>query len=1038
MDCRDLLTVGMAVHTDFSGVWFTLNALRIYHPPVRFVVVDNAPQPCRQTEGITLAAGGKYVHRPDLNGTSKPRAHVFDLAETPWVCCVDCHVLFVPGAVEALATYALTHPQSKDVIAGPMWSDSGHVYGTHWQADSTCGLWGTWAHDPRGDDPAGAAFEIPMQGLGLFMMRKAAWPGFNHLFTGFGGEEGYLHEKVRQRGGKALCLPAAGWYHRFRDGGGGQHDVPYRLALEDHAWNLLVGHRELGIEATDKIYQHFGKRLPSWQWEQLKADAEKAQPFGEWARLDLPLEREYTRRCREESVINEHLPTLRRLAEQAREVVEFGTEEARSTTALLAGRPERFRCYDRAESSSGRRVVEMAAPETKWASFEVADDLTLPPQPCDLLFIDTHHTGPHLAQELALHAPACRRRIALHDTEIFGERGENDEPGLRHALRDFLKANPEWFVSEHHENNCGLTVLSRDPEDPRAYPKWLGAGLIPQLRVLGIWYTNNKAPLKLMQASLRSIARAQRSSRHDVFVSMCSWEMIEGNPFVGTDLPHVFVGAEEKNGNHLTITRQMQRAVEAVKCFGWDVVCFLEHDTLYPEDYFDRVADAFLAHPGCTVVSNLDYEGLNATGFLAVRERHEPMHQLSLRRDFALANLDRCLKHFAAGTPDTLLEPDSGPRGDRSKWVRLPPLGEKPSLHVNFKGRFTSHGEVVYYQHSYGKVVHRYWGRAEDLWDGPLEESEPPPVAARVPAQGQRGCPDCPRGQHHWDPTPISNIYERERLRSENIAHHMPQLLTLAFKAESVACLTCWHDGAFIALAAALPKRMYAACPGGHPDWAAIQQRSVSPRPDELTTFNGDPLDKPIHRRIQGYKGDEDQPYDVDLLFLSCRHQAEYVKRVLDMHGPHARKWIALHNTVTYGETGDDGGPGILAGVRAWLRENPEWSVRSHDRANNGLLVMTRDPADKKPLPPFWKQAFNALKAGWRAGENVAGKYGPLAGTARHEERLALCVLCPSKTNGDCAECGCPVEQKTSWPAEACPLGAWGAVDAEAPTPQTV
>src|SRR5262249_7173805 len=117
-------------------------------------------------------------------------------------------------------------------------------------------------------------------------------------------------------------------------------------------------------------------------------------------------------------------------------------------------------------------------------------------------------------------------------------------------------------------------------------------------------------------------------------------------------------------------------------------------------------ADAFLANPTAPVVSNLDYEGLNATGFLEVKERHEPMHQLSLRREYALANLERCLKHFAEGTPDTLLEPDSGPRGDRSSWVRLPPEGRRPSLHINFKGRFTSHGEVVYHQHSYGKREH--------------------------------------------------------------------------------------------------------------------------------------------------------------------------------------------------------------------------------------------------------------------------------------------------------------------------------------------
>ena len=268
-DYRDLLTVGMAVYQDFSGVYFTALALRVYHPFVRLVVVDNAPDPSRQTEGITLALGGKYVHRPDLVGTSRPRAHVFELAETPWVCCVDCHVLLVPGAIETLARYAQEHPDSRDILTGPMMADNGEVYGSGWQADATCGLWGVWARDPRGENIGGPPFEIPMQGLGLFAMRREAWPGFNQHFRGFGGEEGYIHEKVRQRGGRALCLPALRWFHRFRDVGGGFEGVPYPLRLEDHAWNLLVGHRELGIDATDKIFNHFGKRLLAHQWQVL-------------------------------------------------------------------------------------------------------------------------------------------------------------------------------------------------------------------------------------------------------------------------------------------------------------------------------------------------------------------------------------------------------------------------------------------------------------------------------------------------------------------------------------------------------------------------------------------------------------------------------------------------------------------------------------------------------------------------------------------------------------------------------------------------
>ena len=46
-----------------------------------------------------------------------------------------------------------------------------------------------------------------MQGLGLFACRGEAWPGINPRFRGFGGEEGYLHEKVRQNGAASCAIP---------------------------------------------------------------------------------------------------------------------------------------------------------------------------------------------------------------------------------------------------------------------------------------------------------------------------------------------------------------------------------------------------------------------------------------------------------------------------------------------------------------------------------------------------------------------------------------------------------------------------------------------------------------------------------------------------------------------------------------------------------------------------------------------------------------------------------------------------------------
>ena len=107
-------------------------------------------------------------------------------------------------------------------------------------------------------------FEIPMQGLGLFSCRKDAWPGFNPAFRGFGGEEGYIHEKFRQTGARTLCLPFLRWLHRFQRPLG----VPYPLNWEDRIRNYLAGFGELGLPTTE-MEEHFKELLGEGMARQL-------------------------------------------------------------------------------------------------------------------------------------------------------------------------------------------------------------------------------------------------------------------------------------------------------------------------------------------------------------------------------------------------------------------------------------------------------------------------------------------------------------------------------------------------------------------------------------------------------------------------------------------------------------------------------------------------------------------------------------------------------------------------------------------------
>ena len=225
------------------------------------------------------------------------------------------------------------------------------------------------------------------------------------------------------------------------------------------------------------------------------------------------------------------------------------------------------------------------------------------------------------------------------------------------------------------------------------------------MRLLGCWYSDNSLDPKILGSSLGSIARAKGSAgRAEVEVRTCTWRAVAGSPFPGYTthfrLPVLL-------GIALQILRIVYEEERAARIY--DALVFLEHDVLYPHDYFDRVAEAFEAGDSVQGVSNLDYMGLNETGWVQVHTRHEPMHQLSLRYDFGRAHLEAVLRScILAGS--ALLEP-----ADKSGFVRLPFVGERPSVHVNHSRHFTTHYKI-YEPDSGGLTVHPYWGDFRDYY----------------------------------------------------------------------------------------------------------------------------------------------------------------------------------------------------------------------------------------------------------------------------------------------------------------------------------
>jgi hypothetical protein len=261
------LTIGMAVYDDFNGAYFSLQAARLYHPEVfddlEFIILDNNPYSAhgKELKGFVEQhlrdsndkPNGRYIPITDKVSTSI-RDKTFTESNTPYTLNMDCHVLVAPGAFKKLIDFYEERPETNDLYHGPMLYDNlrGDMSSTHMDPVWRAQMFGIWASDKRGYDPDGEPFEIPMHGMGLWTCRTESWAGFNPLFRGFGGEEGYIHQKVHDRGDKVWCLPFLQWMHRFQRPDG----VKYVLTVENKVRNYLISAYELGTD-PEAVVDHF-------------------------------------------------------------------------------------------------------------------------------------------------------------------------------------------------------------------------------------------------------------------------------------------------------------------------------------------------------------------------------------------------------------------------------------------------------------------------------------------------------------------------------------------------------------------------------------------------------------------------------------------------------------------------------------------------------------------------------------------------------------------------------------------------------------
>jgi len=210
---------------------------------------------------------------------------------------------------------------------------------------------------------------------------------------------------------------------------------------------------------------------------------------------------------------------------------------------------------------------------------------------------------------------------------------------------------------------------------------------------IGIFYSNNHNPAiyGAINASLESI-KVAAEGKADIYT--CMWKSMPDNPFIE------YI-AWTQTSSHLNQLLQIMQLLYSARQVNpnYKYVSFLEHDVLYPEGYFD-----FPEFNDGEIYTNMNYMGMNKTGYQPLGQRDEPFHQMTMRMDDAIKHCERILPN-ALIVNSGMIESQTM---TRKQWNAV-----NPAIHINHGFHFTSHYNV--YKKTGIFQAHPYWGN-HDKW----------------------------------------------------------------------------------------------------------------------------------------------------------------------------------------------------------------------------------------------------------------------------------------------------------------------------------
>lgn len=195
-------------------------------------------------------------------------------------------------------------------------------------------------------------------------------------------------------------------------------------------------------------------------------------------------------------------------------------------------------------------------------------------------------------------------------------------------------------------------------------------------------------------------------------------------------------------------------------------------------------------------------------------------------------------------------------------------------------------------------------------------------IPNRVIAEGRNQHPQWML-QHRSSEKSLDELYHLVSTTPSDICEHCTTLKELASRCETVTEFGTRYGVSTIALLAGEPARMT----------SYDIKRSAS------VTMIENAVEKTDFQFVQADTL-QSEIEQTDLLFIDTLHTYEQLKAELIRHASKARRYLILHDTVTFGTRGETGGKGLRPAIDEFLSDNPQWSVKADFKNCNGLLVL--------------------------------------------------------------------------------------------------